>query len=160
MNWTAISAIADLLASIGVIVSLIYVAIQLRLNSKTVGTSNYQHNMSAVADMSAVIASDAELADIYLRGCESFSRLGPQEQTRFHMVMSNFILPIQHNVHMQSRGLTDSKLYEGEIESFLPLFDQPGVMEWWQAGATRWYHQDFVAHLNALIAERKNALSV
>ena len=45
MDWNAISAFADLLASIGVIVSLVYVAIQIKQNSKVTSTANYQHIM-------------------------------------------------------------------------------------------------------------------
>lgn len=35
MNWSAISAVADLIASIAVIVSLIYVGVQVRQNTRT-----------------------------------------------------------------------------------------------------------------------------
>jgi len=155
MNWNAISAIADVLASVGVIVSLIYVATQLKLNSKTVGTANYQQNMGLISDVSGLISSDAELADIYHRGTQSYQNLSENEKVRFHMLMTKLILPIQINIHLKDRGLMDDRLSDGQVDSFLNLFEQPGINEWLRE-ATKWFHQDFANHMNKLI-ERKYA---
>ena len=155
MNWAAISGIADVLASVGVIVSLIYVAIQLKLNSRTIGTANYQQNMALISDVSGLISSDPALSDIYMRGTQSFQGLNENEKVRFHMLMTKFILPIQINVHLKDRGLMDDRLYDGQVQSFLNMFENPGMKEWWTQ-STKWFHQDFVEYMNTLI-ERRHA---
>lgn len=155
MDWTAISAVADVLASIGVIVSLVYVAIQLKLNSRTVGAANYQQNMGLISDVSGLISSDSELSDIYTRGMQSYEGLTENEKVRFNMLMTKFILPIQINIHLRDRGLMDDVLYEGQIQSFLNMFDSPGMNEWW-ADSTKWFHQDFVRHMDILLEKKRN----
>jgi hypothetical protein len=153
MNWAAISGVADVLASVGVIVSLIYVAIQLKLNSRTIGTANYQQNMALISDVSGLISSDPDLSDIYMRGTQCFRDLNENEKVRFHMLMTKFILPIQINIHLKDRGLMDDKLYSGQVQSFLNMFENPGIREWW-LHSTKWFHQDFVDYMNIMIERR------
>lgn len=150
MNWTAISAVADLLASIGVIVSLIYLASQLKFNSKYVSAANYQQMMGQVADSAELISSDAQLADIYRRGLQSYDALEENEKIRFHMAMTILILPLQSNKILKDRDLVDDYLYGGQLESFLNLFRSPGIRQWWRE-ASMWFHADFVDYLNGLV---------
>ncbi len=42
MNWDAIGAIAELLGAIGVIASLVYLATQIRQNTRSVRSATYQ----------------------------------------------------------------------------------------------------------------------
>jgi hypothetical protein len=52
VNWEALGAVANLLAAIGVIATLIYLAIQIRQNTKAVRSSSIQnliHGLSGTA---------------------------------------------------------------------------------------------------------------
>ena len=153
MNWSAMSAVADLLASVGVIISLIYVAVQLKQNSKVAGASNYQQNMELISGASALISGSSELTDIYNRGCKNYYELNENELTRFHMMMSNFVLPIQMNIHMKNRGLMEDQLYLGQIDSFLNLFHNPGIRDWWNI-SKKWFHQDFVRQIDMHVQDQ------
>lgn len=52
MNWEAIGAVANLFAALGVIATLIYLAMQIRQNTKAVRSSSIEslvHSLSATA---------------------------------------------------------------------------------------------------------------
>jgi len=76
--------IGEFVGAIGVIVSFVYLAIQIRQNTRTIRTSNYESVMNGMREYHALIAQDGELADIYMRGSEDLSSLEPREIVRLH----------------------------------------------------------------------------
>jgi hypothetical protein len=50
MNWDAIGAVGELIGAIAVVITLVYLAIQIRQNTKTVRASTYQSVAEALAD--------------------------------------------------------------------------------------------------------------
>ena len=50
MNWDAIGAVGELVGAIAVVITLVYLAIQIRQNTKTVRASTYQSVAEALAD--------------------------------------------------------------------------------------------------------------
>ena len=147
MDWNAISAVADLLASIGVIVSLVYVAIQIKQNSKVTSTANYQHIMDYQGTVLTSIIENPEVANIYNRGLKSFSDLSEDEKSQFHMMMSMMLTGAQMNYQLFNRGLMEEEIYAGQADSYLNFLENPGVLEWWQS-AKQWFHKDYVRHLD------------
>ena len=62
MDWNAVSAIADVLAAISVILTVVYLAIQIRKNTHATHSQTYQLATSALAEMAGIIGSSKELA--------------------------------------------------------------------------------------------------
>ncbi len=75
MNWAGVAAVADILAAIGVVASLVYVARQIHQNSTLISQNSelakaerlHETNVS-YTNPYALIAQDKELAQIYRRG--------------------------------------------------------------------------------------------
>ena len=65
MNWDAIGAIAETLGAIGVITSLVYLAVQIRQNSKHIESSIYQTTNDVFVNFYATLAADKALANIW-----------------------------------------------------------------------------------------------
>ena len=73
MNWDAIGAIAEFLAALGVLISFLYLAHQIRQNTKAQIRSNEWEVTKELKTAGRQFSSDAELAALTLRG---FSDLG------------------------------------------------------------------------------------
>ena len=73
----------EFFGAIAVVVTLIYLALQIRQNTNAtkVGTS-FALNQS-LADINSALRSDAELAGIWLKGCEDLESLSAVEHVRF-----------------------------------------------------------------------------
>jgi hypothetical protein len=77
VNWEAVGAIANLAAALGVIATLIYLAIQIRQNSNqlrgaaTIAVYDYQRSITDT------LTEDQELDKIALRGNENLDSLNP-----------------------------------------------------------------------------------
>ena len=68
MNWDAIGAISEILAAIAVVVTLIYLAKQIRQNSQTVEISALRDTTEQWNRWSEVLATSPQLAEIVTPG--------------------------------------------------------------------------------------------
>ena len=150
MNLDALGNIGEFMGAIGVIVSLIYVSIQLRQNSKAVRASAYQEISRTSIDLLSCLISDPGMAEIWGRGLDGGTlALDEVETTRWHsMLLATF----RHwdNLYYQFRNdLLETHLWQSYrvvIESYLVY---PGVVEWWHRNKA-----GFSPALHAFVDER------
>jgi hypothetical protein len=67
MNWEAIGAIAELIGGVAVLITLIYLSIQVRQNSRIQRQQNVTEQTNRCIDSGQLLASDPEFADIFSR---------------------------------------------------------------------------------------------
>jgi len=134
--------IGDFAGGIGVVVTLVYLAFQIRQNTRVVRTSNFRNVLDASSRFASAITGSAEVADIYRRGLVSYTQLSETEQIRFHGLVSELLTAAQVTYQLDARGLIDEDLYQGHREATMLLLRSPGVREWWLANQV-WYHEDF-----------------
>ena len=62
MNWEAIGAIGEVLASIGVVISLVFLSFQLRANTKAMSTQSQERNLDELKTIWSKFVDEPELA--------------------------------------------------------------------------------------------------
>ena len=87
MNWEAISAIGQLIGAIAVLITLIYLAVQMKQNTAAVATSTYESTMTGFNDINVVVASNPEIASIINRGCMNSDKLSETETVQFNFIL-------------------------------------------------------------------------
>ena len=84
MNWDAISAIAETMAAVGVIVTLIYLAAQIRESNRTNTAVALQQLAAKSQDRLIAAASNPSLAAIFSKSFDELDET-QQSQARFFM---------------------------------------------------------------------------
>ena len=83
MNWEMISAIGQMLGAIGVIISIVYLAAQIRTQNK----ESQRQAMNALtthwSDVNRTLVENPEMAVLWLRGLRSFDDLDAKSKLRF-----------------------------------------------------------------------------
>ena len=130
------------MGGIGVVVTLAYLAFQIRQNTRVVQTTNFQNVLEASSHFTSAITGNAEVADIYRRGMVSYTQLSETEQIRFHGLVSELFTAAQLTYQLNARHLIDETLYQGHQNSIMLLLRAPGVREWLVSNQS-WYHGDF-----------------
>ena len=74
MNWVAIGAIGETLGATGVIVTLLYLATQLRQNTRALRAASVDSSTKIANDGRASLYADPELTAIYAKGLLALSR--------------------------------------------------------------------------------------
>ena len=85
MDWEAFGAIAETVGALAVVVTLLFLAKQMRLLSNQSANTTSWSVSQALSESNNLIASDAELADIWQRGREGLAVLSENEALRFRM---------------------------------------------------------------------------
>jgi len=90
LNWEALGALAELTAAIAVILTLIYLAVQIKQSGQLVEQNNKLLDISianatrdAQNEVSRIIASDMQAAKIFWAGLSDRSALTEEERQSF-----------------------------------------------------------------------------
>ena len=131
MNWEAIGAIGEIIGALAVFLTLGYLAVQIRQNTKAVRASALDSSVNAVNNTRMAMFENSEVAALYRKGLENPDELDQEDRIRFRLLMHNILWAIW-NIYSQKEyaGLSASTW-----SAQLPLLDRilktPGGIWFW-----------------------------
>ena len=131
MTLDDLGNIGELVAAVGVIVSLIYLARQIRQNTKSVQASAFQEVMRDGYGIIDLLASDADLSHIYWTGLHDLESLSSEERRRFGALMLGLFRRMENGVFQTERGMLDPASWVGMRNTVQRSLSQPGGAAWW-----------------------------
>ncbi len=133
MSWDAIGAIGNLVGGAGVIVTLAYLAVQMRLNTAALRNETRRDAMQMIINSYSPIIVDDAIAAIYLRGMDDFVGLSDVEKIRFHYVCCQRLHAASVNQFFNATGKDPSGIRGLEVEGFVyRMMRRPGFRQWWE----------------------------
>ena len=132
MNWEAAGAIGEIIGALAVFLTLIYLALQIRQNTKAVQASAVDASISKVTSVRQSMYESAEIAGIYIAGLANPDDLDELSRTRFRLLMHNVLLAIS-NIHSQTNfaGLSSS-MWESQLVLLRRVVTSPGGQWFWK----------------------------
>ena len=132
MNWSDIGSIGEAIGAIGVIGSLIYLALQVRANSKGLFTSTRESTFNSLKEWNYWVMADPDLAWIFQQGSKDFNSLGKKERARYVHVMYSFFKLFENiYLHYQSKSIPEEVwLYNARM--FKAYATQPGAKHYYK----------------------------
>lgn len=82
MNWDAIGAIGEIIGALAVVISLAYLASQIRIQNRESRAASVHQVIEGYRSSIAAL-HDPEMADIWISGMEDFDSLAPSQRLRF-----------------------------------------------------------------------------
>ena len=153
MNWEMVSALGQLVAAVGVIPSLIYLAIQIREQNKERRRAGINVLTAQWGDLVRSAQESADFAAVFLEGMRSFDKLDPVAKLRFSAFFTRFTRNCEA-MYLYYRDDALDKALWGEVERTISdYFAYPGVKEWW-ATRKHWLTDEFRAVVEAIIAKK------
>ena len=133
MDWNAISTIAESVGAAGVIISLIYLARQVRESNQNAAIEANERLARDYASHGSVVMSD-ENVEIFVKGLNDFFSLTPTERVKFDHSMAAYVNLVEATLlHNQAGRIED--VYEMLSNYLGPrLFAYPGAEQWWTHG--------------------------
>jgi len=83
INWDAVGAIGEIVGAIAVVISVAYLAIQIRAGSKTLSTNLRDSIFASVIQWNYQLAADPECVGMFHKGLRDFHSLDENERLRF-----------------------------------------------------------------------------
>jgi len=132
MTWQAAQAISSIVGTIAVTLTVVYLAIEIKRNTKATYSQTYQFATQALGDMAAFVGDTKEKARIYSIGMADPSKLDRDEYLQFaYLGISQFRR--YENVFFQYRsGMIDDDFWFGHKDNLLWFFHRPGTQMWWK----------------------------
>lgn len=141
--------LAEAIAAVGVVVSLIYLSAQIKQNTKAVRASSYQEVANGISNFQISLAENAELSLIYQKGIEDLKQLSPTELVRFESIIGQLFVRYDVAVYFYQNNLIDEKAIGPYNRLMLLILENPGVAEYWK-NAQLFYSKSMRNYINEL----------
>jgi len=151
MNWEMLSAVGQLIAVLIGIPSLIYLAVQIREQTKERRQPAVNALTAQWGDLTKALHASGKFSALYLRGVQSFSDLDGVSKLKFSTFHNRFFHNFEGMYFSFRDGILTPPLW-GEIERTMSDFlAYPGVRQWW-ATRKHWYTEEFARVVDGIIA--------
>ena len=134
MNWDAVGAIAETIGVLGVIVTVGYLAIQVRQSNRQEAVHGVQAAVKEFVNAYAAVTADELSAENFRAGLNQFDELTRNDKAIFHSKMQLLASGLYQVMVMYESGmLPDEELYSKSESLFLSFVLSPGGNQWWEA---------------------------
>jgi len=152
MKWEMLAAIGQLAAVIVGIPSLIYLALQIRAQTRERRHAAVNALTVQWGDLTKSLHDNADFGAIYLRGVQSFDDLDAVSKLRFSAFLNRFFKNFQAMYFSHCDGVLSASSW-GEVERTMSdVIAYPGTRQWWQT-RRHWHTEEFARVVDALIAK-------
>ena len=145
-------SIAEVVTAIAVVISLIYVGLEVHRNTVTQVQASTQALITDINRSYEIIAENSELSCIYMRGMADFSVLSAHEKLRFsaYAMMAFRSLEDLHTQWLE--GLVDARIWAGFERQMGEVVQEAGLRQWWTI-RRQYFNDEFQAFIDSKIAE-------
>ena len=146
MTLDDLGNLGEFLAAIGTLITLVYLAVQIRQNTNVVRGATYQQVATAFTSVVGDIYRDPELARIFTAGSDGLRSLSKEDRARFHYLTINLFRTFENLHHQYRKTLIDYEDWEGHREGFLRFLSREEMQGWWRENSFRFnrYFRAFI----------------
>ena len=130
MNWDAIGAIGEIVGAAAVVLSLLYLAIQLRQSNRLVERAAVKELISDRAEYNKFVSADAELNSLYWKGMKTPDQLSESEWLRYLNLYAPMARQLEAVYLDISNGFLSESRCESELNSMKRWISQPGPQKY------------------------------
>ena len=151
MNWEMLAAIGQLAAVFVGIPSLIYLAVQIREQTKERRQSAVNALTVQWGDLTKALHDSAEFSALYLRGVQSFHDLDAVSKLRFSAFQNRFFKNFEGMYFSHCDGILTTPLWNEIERTMTDFLAYPGIQQWWET-RKHWHSEEFARVVSGIIA--------
>ena len=132
LKLSEMANIAEIFGALAVIISLIYVGVQVNDSAKAVRSASVNDANIAVQSWYLEVGSDQQTAEIFYRALTSKEALPDAEEFQFMMMFHGVFLSFQNSYLLAEEGTIDVELREALTQAIVGVTDPPGMRRYWR----------------------------
>ena len=150
MNWTKASAVAEILSSVAILITLIYLVVEIQQNAEATQADTRQ----------AILDSDQQYLELLIESPELHllqfkPDLSDEERIRLSYLLTTFVRMRESNWLQYENGTLDDMTWQAYRLSLVAQISYPRTRIWWQNfGVERIYDSEFISLVNELLANQ------
>ena len=154
MSFEQISYLAQIVASIGVVVSLIFVGLQVRQNTGALQRNEHNSTMAQWTVIRQAVAGNRDIAELMTSGLSGERALDAADQLRLEQMLQEYAWASFHIWDRTQRGVFPKGTFEATAGAFLAtLLRTPGGESWWRKAKHIGFHPGYVLDVDAVLAK-------
>ena len=152
MSFEQISYLAQIVASLGVILSLIFVGLQIKQNTRALERNEHNSTMEQWTVIRQAIARNRDIAELMTAGLSGERALDAADQLRLEQMLQENAWAAFHIWDRTQRGIFPKGTFEATGGALLDkLLRTPGGAAWWESSKQIGFPPGFVADVDALL---------
>jgi hypothetical protein len=146
--------LAQIVASVGVVLSLIFVGLQIRQSTAVLQRNEHNSTMEQWTVIRMAIAKHRELAELMTAGLDGERPLDAADQLRLEQMLQENAWAAFHIWDRTQRGVFPKGTFEQTGGALLRIIlKTPRGRAWWQGAKSVGFVPDYVADVDAVLAE-------
>ncbi|MEH6638315.1 MAG: hypothetical protein V7717_03470 [Porticoccaceae bacterium] len=154
MTLSDVSSLGEIIGALAVVISLFYVAYQLRQSTKAVESATAQSVHENYAAWYHLLASDADISRIATNGLRDYMSLSEVEKGRFVAIFMAFLSYSQNAFFKWREGALPAKLWVGWELLMVNLVSSRGGQVFWEERKYL-FGKEFCSHVENDIMKRE-----
>ncbi|MGK0259952.1 MAG: hypothetical protein ACI96M_003396 [Candidatus Azotimanducaceae bacterium] len=147
MNWTKASAMAEILSSVAILVTLVYLAIEIQQNTAATQAEVRQSMLEVDQQHLQLFIDDPSLNLLWYK-----PELTDEERVRLSYFIITHLRMRESNWLQYEAGVLDRVTWESYKGSLIAIFASPQTRTWWKNfGVQRLFDTRFIAEVDDLI---------
>lgn len=133
ISLQTLANIGEVVGAVVVVLSLIYLAVQIRQNTQAQQTENYARALGRLASMQSTLSQDGEISLIFSKGVLDTSRLSTQDRVRFTWFMYEAFDAFEFMFYVSRTKTMPEEVWRRWSAAVAWWLTFPGVQAWWHA---------------------------
>ena len=152
MNWEALGAVGELVGAVGVVATLVYLALQIRQNTSATKTASFQATTDALNEVNLLLASNRDLVEVFEKAETSLEGVDAVTLRQYKFVLLAVFRAIESAYFQRNEGFLHQQSWQRYEISLRGSLHQAGTIEWWNEQRFG-FTADFTKYVNQLIEQ-------
>jgi hypothetical protein len=153
MSLTQLSDLAQIIAAVGVIASLVFVGLQIKHNTAALQRNEHNSTMAQWTVIRQAVATNRDIAELMSTGLHGQSALDAADQLRLEQMLQEYAWASFHIWDRTQRGVFPKGTFEATAGVALyDLLRTPRGSAWWASAKNKGFVPAFVTDVDALFA--------
>lgn len=150
MNLDALGNIGEAVSSFAVIVSLVYLAFQMRQNTKSIQSQNHGRALDRISSIQSQMAQDSNFGRVYAAAVEDVTELTPGQRIQFTWAFYETFGAFEFMYHAAKDGVIPDEVWTRWQAICAWWLTFPGIQAIWKARPTP-FTASFTAFVDGLL---------
>jgi hypothetical protein len=145
MNWEAVGAISEAIGVVAILISLVYLAVQIRQSTREFSRgleanqlAAFERNIESGNRIRELLLLNPDLLQLLADGYSSYKKLDAPAKLRFGMLMRNIFSSMQ-GAYIRHLSLGhDPDEFAGSVRMLDEILQQRGAREWLETNDPDW----------------------
>lgn len=151
MNWEAIGAIGEAIGAVGVIASLIYLAVQVRASTRASAVESKLASTRMRTDFLNYLIESSDLNNLFNQGRQGIEPLSTEDYYRFSNMALHAFSFLSAGYFQFCKGTLNEDDWNETRAIISFLLRGPGIREWWVKVGKYMFGDNFVSFVESEI---------